>query len=103
MRFFPLKHFQLACTLVLGISSLVVAHGHDDNNDMNMDLGVSTMPTSHISPQQNATMIAEPETYFQYGAHWVLLMSHIVIMTIGWVFILPVGKREDFQLVFDIR
>ncbi|TVY24807.1 putative membrane protein [Lachnellula hyalina] len=37
------------------------------------------------------TMDAGPQSYFQYGEHSGFLVAHISLMTLGWMFILPVG------------
>ncbi|KAH8661408.1 hypothetical protein BGZ60DRAFT_380826 [Tricladium varicosporioides] len=34
---------------------------------------------------------SDPQTYYQYGEHPGLIMAHILLMTIAWVFILPIG------------
>lgn len=75
----------LTCVELLALLPLAVAHGHDE--DMKMDAGV---PRPTINSSQ-APATAEPQSYFQNGEHPGLIFGHILFMTIGWVFVLPVG------------
>jgi hypothetical protein len=63
---------------LLGLLSVVVAHGHDEKISVAVE---ATSPTSD----------AAPESYFQYGEHSTWIFAHILIMTLAWVFVLPVG------------
>jgi hypothetical protein len=72
---------------LLGLVSVVVAHGHDDDEDMSMDMGMGRPEVT--KPMDEAV----PQTYFNYGEHSGLLLAHILLMTIGWVFVLPIGKK----------
>jgi Domain of unknown function (DUF2427) len=85
------KSVILAGVVLLGFISSVVAHGHDENEDMDMDMGgmSSTRPT--IPASSNGAM-AEPASYFQLREHTGLMFAHILLMTIGWVFVLPIGE-----------
>jgi len=82
-----LKFAAPAGVILLGLASVAAAHGHD--GEMNMDM-------SEPGPSQPANLaasdVAAPATYFQYGEHSGLLAAHIVLMTIGWVFVLPIGE-----------
>ena len=79
----------LAGAILLGFVSSAVAHGHDENQDMNIEMG--GMPKSRPTmPPANGTM-AEPASYFQLTEHTGLMFAHILLMTIGWVFVLPIG------------
>lgn len=33
-----------------------------------------------------------PPTYFSHGEHVAVIYSHIALMVLAWVFVLPVGK-----------
>jgi hypothetical protein len=80
----------LAGVVLLGFISSAVAHGHDEHEDMDMDMGgmSSTRPTI---PASSGAM-AEPASYFQLKEHTGLMFAHILLMTIGWVFVLPIGE-----------
>jgi hypothetical protein len=85
----PLSKFvALAGAALLGLASVAVAHGHDEDMDMNM--GEPSMAKPTISSGANVTV---PETYLRYGEHSGLVMAHIFLMTIAWVFVLPIGRQ----------
>ncbi|CZR57527.1 related to YTP1 [Phialocephala subalpina] len=73
----------LAGAVLLGLSSVAVAHGHDE--DMSIDVS-STRPTITTT---TATPLPAPDTYWSTGGS--LLTAHIALMTIAWIFILPIS------------
>lgn len=77
--------------LLLGLALVAGAHGHE--GDMKMDIGDPSVsrPTLASMP---STMDAGAQSYFQYGEHPGLLVAHILLMTLAWMFILPVGKNS---------
>ncbi|KUJ14738.1 uncharacterized protein LY89DRAFT_735815 [Mollisia scopiformis] len=77
----------LAAAVLLGLLSVVVAHGHDE--DMNMDMGVAR-PTI-VSTTAPPTSVPVPVTYWNYGEHQGLLTAHIALMTVAWIFVLPIS------------
>ena len=83
----------LAGFVLLGFISSAVAHGHEETGDMNMDMGgmSSTRPTV---PTAAGGAMAEPASYFQLKEHTGLMFAHIFLMTIGWVFVLPIGEES---------
>lgn len=88
----PSRNFVIfAGVVLLGFISSAVAHGHDENEDMNMDMGgmSSTKPTI---PTSSSGAMAEPASYFQLKEHTGLIFAHILLMTIGWVFVLPLSE-----------
>jgi len=83
----------LAGAVLLTFSGL--AHAHDHDEDMAMNMAPSLSPAT---PSKSAA-----DTYFQYGGHSALMLAHIVLMTIGWVFVLPISvmfsiSRSRFSL-----
>lgn len=88
MRSPTTKYVTFAIAALLGLASVAVAHGHDE--DMNMDMGEPSMARPTITSGVNATV---PQTYFRYSEHSGLMMAHIFFMTIAWVFILPIGMQ----------
>lgn len=78
--------FTVAALLV--VLPLVVAHGHDEV----VPSGIVGAP-SEMRPTITTTnsTISEPESYFQNGEHSALIFCHILLMSLGWVFVLPVG------------
>jgi len=75
--------------VLLGLVSTAVAHGHDE--DMNMNMGVSSMAQPTTASGANATVA---ETYFRHSEHSGLLAAHIFLMTVAWIFILPIGTHS---------
>jgi hypothetical protein len=73
--------------LLLGVISIASAHGHDETN-----------PTmGQPSAAMANTEIAESQTYFHHDAYAGFMTAHIILMTIGWVFMLPVGEYFVFH------
>lgn len=77
--------------ILLGLLPLITAHG-DDEPEMNMGMQMSsvstTIATATDSTVVNNTNIAE-SSYFQHPELGGLMVAHIILMTIGWVFVLP--------------
>jgi len=83
-----LKSFAtLAVVVLLGFASAAGAHGHD--GDTNMEMAGPSRPTIATASDNSD---AGPQSYFQYGEHSGLLIAHILLMILGWMFILPIGK-----------
>ncbi|TAQ84608.1 hypothetical protein B7494_g7071 [Chlorociboria aeruginascens] len=59
-------------------------HGSGHNDDAAVAMG---------EPFSNGTVALSrpPASYFQYGESWGWMLAHIVLMTLGWLFILPIG------------
>ena len=68
--------------LLFGATSIVSAHGLDEGKIMDMGNASATM----------ASQDAESPTYFHHAEHAGLMTAHIILMTIAWGFILPVGE-----------
>jgi hypothetical protein len=82
------KIVTLAGAVLLGLASVAVAHGHDEG--MSMDMGEPSVARPVITSAANGTA---PDSYFRYGEHSGLMMAHIFLMTIAWVFVLPIGRQ----------
>jgi len=80
------KFVTLAGVVLLGLASVAVAHGHDE--DMSMDMGEPSIARPTLISAANVTV---PDSYFRYSEHSGLMMAHIFLMTIAWVFALPIG------------
>ena len=71
------------------------AHGHDDQGGEAMGMGATmAAAVSHAMPSAtvNASVSATPESYFTYPALGGLMLGHIIIMTVAWFFMLPIGE-----------
>jgi hypothetical protein len=83
----------LAATFTLFLASLATAipHGDDESMDMGMDMHMVTdapKPTTTAMHANTDGMMS----YFAYTKHSSAIIAHIVLMVLGWCFILPVGK-----------
>ncbi|KAG9229641.1 integral membrane protein-like protein [Amylocarpus encephaloides] len=76
----------LAGAFLLALASIASAHGQDDGTRINMGDSELSPPTVDSSPTP-----AESSTYFHYSDHSRMMVGHIILMAIGWVFILPIG------------
>ena len=85
MRPQPLN-FVFASAVLLGFASVAIAH----SNDEGMSMDISDAPA-------RPTSTSVPETYFRYSEHVGLMMAHIFLMVIAWVFILPIGKNPELS------
>ncbi len=75
------------CGLVVPAAAL--AHG-DDGADMSM--GAAGNGNAGPGPKPDET--AYPPAYFGLPEHSGLMYAHIALMTLAWVFMLPVGKNH---------
>jgi hypothetical protein len=88
MQRLPSYTVTSACILLLELLPLAIAHGHGDG-DMAMEMGESSNSRPTIPPQ---AAMDGPQSYFQYGDRSGLMLAHIVLMTLAWVFVLPIGE-----------
>jgi hypothetical protein len=82
----------VAGALVLGLASVANAHG----DDMGMDMGMEMSMATETALPANTTY---PPTYFAHPEHVRTIYAHIILMTVGWVLILPVGRWTSSRLI----
>ena len=87
----------LAGVAVLGLVPAALAHGGDDDMNMDMGMGADT-PADQPLPEGEY-----PPTYFALGEHTAAIYGHIGLMVIAWVFMLPVGKLLPAGAVRRVR
>ncbi|CAK7236477.1 hypothetical protein SEUCBS140593_009632 [Sporothrix eucalyptigena] len=90
----------IVAALVLAVTPAVLAHGDDEGMDMDMDMESGhgmEMPeplpqafNATLNSTMNGTITYKP-TYFAHPEHVGLMYAHILLMTIAWVFALPVA------------
>jgi len=72
----------------------LAASAHEDDShklaDMNMDMTMTGTGLPLNDTSSNATA-AVPISYFRHAGYSYLILAHIVLMAIGWVFVLPMG------------
>ncbi|WEW60639.1 hypothetical protein PRK78_006126 [Emydomyces testavorans] len=56
---------------------------------MHAGLGLTSHPASGASAKPAGT--SGPISYFAHGEHFGVILTHIVLMILGWCFILPIG------------
>ncbi len=90
------RNIILIITLaLLGAIPLTLAHGHGDESGEGMDMGAATavvMTSVLPSATANASDPATGGSYFTYPSMGGMMLGHIVVMTIAWFFMLPIGK-----------
>lgn len=76
-----------SAAFLLGIISLVAAHGDDAHSSMNMG-GV------HGTAMSNTTKVAEQvaPSYFRHTEYAGWMYAHIGLMIIAWVIVLPISE-----------
>jgi len=74
-----------AAALLLEALPLAVAHGseHDDGK-MDMDMGGG--------PEAPASADSKPMSYWSLTDHVGVMYTHILLMSLAWVVVLPVGE-----------
>ena len=81
---------------LLGVIPRALAHGHDDSAKGAMDMAASmnhsTPPAGGMPFANMNASTSSPESYFAYPQLGGLMLAHIVLMTIAWFFILPIGQ-----------
>lgn len=82
----------LASVAALGLVPAAFAHG----GDMEMGIGVDHPADMNMTTDAPWSEPSYPPTYFAHGDHKAAIYSHIALMVVGWVFVLPAGKLEAF-------
>lgn len=83
----------LASVAVLGFVPAALGHG----SDMDMGIGVDTdMNMTADEPQPDYSY---PPNYFALEDHRAAIYTHIALMVVAWVFMLPAGKTRAFPPV----
>ena len=78
--------FTTAALLLLGSVPVSLGHGHGNDGADN-----SIVNSTSLNATSTAKNVAA-ESYFSYQEHGGLALSHIVLMMIAWVFVLPIGR-----------
>jgi hypothetical protein len=72
--------------ILLEFATLAAAHGEEGANQT-------------ITAVNNSTdeLHLPPTSYLRHPKHVTLILAHIALMIVGWVFALPVGKPATVQ------
>lgn len=77
-----------AAAVLLLLSALAAAHGHDSSMDMGMTKVNATAP-AHSS--FIADKVWNMPSYVGLGEHTGPMWAHIILMVLAWFFALPIG------------
>lgn len=89
-----------AALLLLGFIPLTSAHDHGSGVRKTIDM--EALPAAQINsswPSQLSfptNSSASFQSYFSYPQASGLMLAHIVVMTVAWFFILPIGKYNFY-------
>lgn len=89
----------LASLLLLQTSLRVLAHDHavDGHGAEMVDATpVISMPNATTPVNMPGTSNSSL-TYFALSQHASLMLGHIILMTVGWFFVLPIGENLCFE------
>lgn len=94
----------LTLLTLLALLPLAIARSHESYADSTSDMGPSeaagmTALSNSTFPVMVNLTSAISQSYFSYPHFSGLILAHIVLMTIAWVFILPIGKAYLQHLV----
>jgi hypothetical protein len=94
-----MKLFIRATYKTLLFVSLAIAHGNDGSMDMvttmSTDVHASSIIATPTAPVSRNGQDQGPTSYFFYAEHSSTILAHIVLMTLGWCFILPPGELSS--------
>jgi len=81
---------------LLSLASVVIAHGDEEHNGM--DMGDMNKPEAH-SEQSGSKEINnyDAPSYYGHDSYQNLIMAHIVLMVAAWFFILPIGMQATYS------
>lgn len=91
----PFNRISLAgsALLLLAALPLVTAHGDEhEHSGMAMDMG--SVHINMTSAATGETPSVVPHNYFRYPGFAGWMYAHIVLMTIAWAVVLPVGENQ---------
>lgn len=79
--------------------TLAAAHGHKGHATDVAGSGSSGVAPRPHPPNSTVAAVmvsspASPSSYFSYAPHSGLMLAHILLMTLAWFFVLPVGESR---------
>jgi len=83
------RSFMLSIVGAAAISLVPAALAHGDGMDMAMGDESMSAAEHHV---ENS---GYPPTYFSHPEHRGLIYTHIALMVLSWVIVLPVGKNTQ--------
>lgn len=90
------SEFNKAAPALLVLLFALTASAHEEETHMaaDMDMGTTNAGADMFlgATPSNATL-AVPPSYFRHPEYSHLILAHIALMTIAWVFVLPIGMN----------
>ena len=87
----------IVVTSLLAPTTVVLVHGHDNHAGIAAGMGPVPTPMSAASINMSST---SPQSYFTYPSARGLILGHIVLMTLAWFLILPIGEPSLLLITF---
>jgi hypothetical protein len=84
----------VTAAVLLHIATRVLAHGHEEDGKMDMDMG---MTKPNIPPVLDPLDPENMATYAGLDQHRGAILLHITFMVLAWFFVLPIGKLWYFN------
>ena len=105
-RLFP----RSTAVSLLAAVSFALARGHDEHHGAEILAATASasFPSSSSSTAASSTITAmasvaaHSPTYFTHSPYSGLMLAHIILMTVAWVFVLPIGMLPLFPQVLKI-
>ena len=82
---------QSTAALLLNLAVVVLAHGGDDHDGMDMG-GMNKSESPHQQPGSQEINNYDAPSYHGLDSYGNMMLAHIVLMVAAWFFILPLGK-----------
>lgn len=76
--------------VLLDLVTVAFAHGHDEDASIEMSTGMDLSEASHPHIYNSTEM--GPPSYFRHAEYSGLMLLHIVLMSVAWIFVLPLGS-----------
>ena len=85
-----------AAALLLDVLPHALAHGDDGHGDGDMAMAMGASMASAVNSSIGNSTSAVPESYFAHPYLSGFMVAHIVLMSIAWLFILPISESTSW-------
>ena len=93
----------VTAALLLGDLPLAFAHGDDGHSHGDMSMAMGAFKVSGVSNSMSNSTSTAAQSYFAYPSLSGFMVAHIVLMTLAWLFILPISEfqsRKQYLTLF---
>lgn len=98
----PRIYTLIAALSLLEVLGLALAHGHGDDDGEPTDMGAAmtiVMTSALPTATANSSGPATGGSYLTHPAMGGTMLGHIVVMTVAWFFMLPIGKCKNPNMI----